>query len=236
MEDLTFSGNDPGAVRFGNFINYYSFHSTDERIKNLNPKMFPSANDSTVICLDIGCNTGELTNSLKHYLQKLHSHAVIKILAIDIDDCLIERAKESNGNEDTTYMALDIMHEASSDILKEFLQNSSKEYFDYIFCFSVTMWIHINHGDDGLLHFLELLKSIAKTIIIEPQPWKCYRNAQRRMKRAGNQFPLYETLKIRSNVDSVIEETLCRSHIKLCESSLSTWSRKVQSYNLIIKT
>jgi hypothetical protein len=37
------------------------------------------------------------------------------------------------------------------------------------------MWIHLNHGDDGLWAFLEQVSSMTDHLIVEPQPWKCYR-------------------------------------------------------------
>jgi hypothetical protein len=44
---------------------------------------------------------------------------------------------------------------------------------------SVTMWIHLNHGDDGLSRFLEVVASYTHYLLLEPQPWKCYQTAAR---------------------------------------------------------
>lgn len=95
------------------------------------------------------------------------------------------------------------------------------------------MWIHINNGDEELIKLLHFLKDNTRSLIIEPQPWKCYKNAQRRLKRSGKDFELYELLKIRENVDKVIEEILStKSHKKVYESPTSSWNRKIQSYHL----
>ena len=51
---------DPGAARFGNFINYYSFNPPENRLQFL-PESFTSLLDQKIspICvLDIGCNSG----------------------------------------------------------------------------------------------------------------------------------------------------------------------------------
>ena len=40
--------------------------------------------------------------------------------------------------------------------------------------YSVTMWVHLNHGDTGLARFLSLLAARARWVLLEPQPWKCY--------------------------------------------------------------
>lgn len=53
---LDFKGNDPGAVQYGNFINYYSFHPPEERISLLPHNIWYFEKPYTL--LDIGCNTG----------------------------------------------------------------------------------------------------------------------------------------------------------------------------------
>lgn len=232
-EDLSFYGSDPGAVKFGNFINYYSFHSPKQRIDNLNPRMFPTYNSNDVLlCLDIGCNTGDLSIELYSYLNTVvYPDKDIHLLAIDIDPVLIHRAQETHSDSNTTFMSSNIMDEVGRKDVAKYLSSRGKLKFDVVFCFSVTMWIHLNNGDEGLMEFLRYIKDISQAIIIEPQPWKCYKNAQRRMKKSGNSFPLYETLKIKECIDHVIENILTESsHRKVCESSESSWNRKVQSY------
>lgn len=53
---LEYYGVNPGAVRYGNFINYYKFHPVEERLKLLPQNVWDSG--SKHICLDIGCNSG----------------------------------------------------------------------------------------------------------------------------------------------------------------------------------
>ena len=51
---------DPGAARFGNFINYYSFNPPENRLQFL-PESFTSLlgpENSPTCVLDIGCNSG----------------------------------------------------------------------------------------------------------------------------------------------------------------------------------
>jgi hypothetical protein len=57
---LDFVGSNPGAVRHGNFINYYEFHPAQERLQNLPTNLWTleSTDKSKFVALDIGCNTG----------------------------------------------------------------------------------------------------------------------------------------------------------------------------------
>lgn len=54
--ELHFKGGNPGAVQYGNFINYYKFHSPYERIKLLDVDKWNVKKPYVV--LDIGCNAG----------------------------------------------------------------------------------------------------------------------------------------------------------------------------------
>ena len=53
-------GDDPGAARFGNFINYYSFNPPENRMKNIPGDLLNrlELTESPVTILDIGCNAG----------------------------------------------------------------------------------------------------------------------------------------------------------------------------------
>jgi hypothetical protein len=57
-DELQFKGNDPGAVRHGNFINYYQFNNVENRLKLLPTDLWNTETDQSFVCLDIGCNSG----------------------------------------------------------------------------------------------------------------------------------------------------------------------------------
>lgn len=75
-EDNSINGNklfEPGAARFGNFINYYTFNSVSKRL-NVIPSDFIShlqRNTNSILCLDIGCNSGVSDNDIYFVISLL---------------------------------------------------------------------------------------------------------------------------------------------------------------------
>ncbi|XP_076549145.1 putative RNA methyltransferase CG11342 isoform X2 [Osmia lignaria lignaria] len=209
QEDKT----DPGASRHGNFMNYYQFHPAEERVRQLPCGVWRSAHpDRKYVGLDVGCNAGDLTFVLHDFLEKALSadQAEISLLGVDLDPILIERARERNPRPDRIiFECLDFLTEDRNRTLYEYLRRFEKSRFDVVFCFSITMWIHLNYGDKGLIEFLQKACSIAEMIVIEPQLWKCYRNASRRLRRStAEDFPLLKTLKLTGDPATHIENIL----------------------------
>ncbi|KAH7910684.1 Bicoid-interacting protein 3-domain-containing protein [Hygrophoropsis aurantiaca] len=57
-----------------------------------------------------------------------------------------------------------------------------KTPYDIIIAFSISKWIHLNSGDEGLLRFFERVHNALKlggTFILEPQAWDTYAKARR---------------------------------------------------------
>ena len=136
----------------------------------------------------------------------------VQFLAIDVDDGLITTAKDKLLDDNTDYFTKNSIHFSTLNLMdidnvnkvfKEYLNRFQKEQFDLMFCFSVTMWIHLNHGDDGLELFFKTAKKWCKYLVLEPQPWKCYKTASRRMRRANQ--PDFEYLnKIKYQCDKLL--------------------------------
>lgn len=56
------------------------------------------------------------------------------------------------------------------------------EGYDVVIAFSVSKWIHLNSGDQGLKHFFHRVHSVLNsggTFVLEPQPWDSYAKARR---------------------------------------------------------
>lgn len=229
---------EPGAVRHGNFINYYEFNSADDRLALLPTdddywKIRPDDPLEThYIALDIGCNAGNFTQLLYKFLCE-RTKKKVTILGIDIDPILIKRANEHNQyRENVLYVCNDITDQ-SRDIFKGYLEKNNKKRFDAVFCLSITMWIHLNNGDDGLMRFLNRVHALSQMLVIEPQPWRCYQRAVRRVKRSANDtFPLFEGLQLRRTIEYDIKRHLkdeCQLDI-IYESVPTKWNRKICFY------
>ncbi|CAL1261014.1 unnamed protein product [Larinioides sclopetarius] len=127
-------------------------------------------------------------------------------MGIDLDETLITRCKESNIYEGhVTYQQMDIMSNSSILQLELFLQKYNRTEFDLITCFSTTMWIHLNHGDTGLNSFLQVISKLGKFLLLEPQEWKSYKSALRRMTRLNREAFTLEKLKTRDIVHHLLQ-------------------------------
>ncbi|KAF7996568.1 hypothetical protein HCN44_002214 [Aphidius gifuensis] len=232
-ESLNFKGGEPGASRHGNFINYYNFHSADERIQQLPQGVWQTNKfDRKYIALDVGCNAGNLTVGLWNYLANQLPDVDVNMLGVDLDGVLIERARDSNENLSISYKCLDVVSDECDKVLNDYLKTFERNKFDVIFCFSITMWIHLNNGDEGLVEFIKKICSLTDMVVIEPQPWKCYRNASRRLRKSGNHddFPLFKLLKIQGDMNKWIEDIICGEDCgfkRLLATNHNTWGRKV---------
>ena len=113
--------------------------------------------------LDIGCNSGAITMQLLR-----PNHGAQSVVGVDIDETLIKRAR----NTAQRYICSDRKIRKKDDLNVSFLvgnvadtswpfdesnqqqsgsnSNESECRFDCILCLSVTKWIQLNHGDDGI--------------------------------------------------------------------------------------
>nr|CAD7438446.1 unnamed protein product [Timema bartmani] len=259
--NLNFKGGDPGAVKFGNFINYYSFNLPENRLKLLPDHLWRKSPKTTshLVALDVGCNSGvnilrlitaqylssdfnsrkqkhvDLTQCLYEFLIDRCCGGTCHILGVDIDPVLVERARRSNIHRDNVlYDCVDVTRDQDrEELFSQYLWKHGRAKFDIVFCFSVTMWIHLNSGDEGLTKFLTDICRQTDWLVVEPQPWKCYKEAERRLRRSGGgSFPLFPSLTMRGRVESDIESILQQQcqFTKVLETSKTRWNRKLSFY------
>ena len=92
------------------------------------------------------------------------------------------------------------------------------------------MWVHLHHGDAGLRSMLHKLAKLCRRLLVEPQPWKCYKTAERRAKRAGEEpFPAMKDLKMRGpGVEQGVLDLCKEAGMEVEEEYGETkWSRRV---------
>ncbi|KAF1398537.1 Pre-miRNA 5'-monophosphate methyltransferase, partial [Spheniscus humboldti] len=236
---------EPGAAPYGNFPNYSRFHPPEGRVSllpgGLLRSLFPAA-ARPLLGLDVGCNSGELSVALYRHLLGLQESEGsldqpaagkdLNLLCCDIDPVLVERAQQcSPFPASISFANLDIMDSSAREpFLSSYLGRFGRSTFDIGFCMSVTMWIHLNHGDNGLMEFLSFLSSLCKYLLIEPQPWKCYRAAARRLRKLGrNDFDHFRSLAINGDMAERITQILtkdCAMELVCCFGSTS-WDRSL---------
>ena len=211
--------------RFGNFHNYYSFHNVEDRLGLLTDELIASwldeAEGDTFSITDVGSNEGTLTRELHDMVVRVASirgmSIKVRTLGMELDPVLVDRARINYGNSHMTaekedkghhnqlcFEAVDCTDSSKvASAVSKFLGNEQSR-FNLVTCFSTTMWVHVNHGDEALVAFLSHLADLSTRLIIEPQPWRCYRQAATRLRRQGKPV-LKRYAEVASRSDKVIE-------------------------------
>lgn len=209
------------VYRYGNYTQYYGYRNkgaepaSDGRVKLMQEEWF---RDKTV--LDIGCNTGLLTIAVASLFSPF------KITGIDIDKKLIRMAWKNlyrgrvsivtpAGQPFPKSLTMRYLPPAkdlvtsSSEVMRniEFVEgnyvpssdteiSSLSPVYDVIMCMSVTKWIHLNWGDDGIKRLFKKIYQELKPngiLILEPQPWSSY---AKRKKLTEGIFNNYKTIQL----------------------------------------
>jgi SAM-dependent methyltransferase len=218
---------------FGNFHNYYDFHETLSRMSVMFEgsmlKMWQSMNCPDVFSiLDVGCNEGNLTAEiLRIAREQLPESVVVIAVGIDIDEDLINRAKTKYGDTGMQFFSVNCMESAE---YASFIHAVNIETFSVVCAFSITMWIHMNFGDAGLMDFLTILGSTsANSIIVEPQKWISYRKAIQRCRRLKiPELPYYKNITIRNIEEACVKLYHENFAMKLvCRNQCEEWGREL---------
>ncbi|KAF6164471.1 hypothetical protein GIB67_025297 [Kingdonia uniflora] len=163
-------------------------------------------------CLDIGCNQGLITISIaKEYCCRSirgididanlvnsaywNLKRISKLVSTSSQSSIAsesELSKRVNGsleqstvptNEDSGLPQNDLLNRVSfqKENFVERVCPHSEEY-DVILCLSVSKWIHLNWGDDGLVTLFSNVWRLLRPggiFVLEPQPWKSYQKNYR---------------------------------------------------------
>lgn len=198
--DATNSVLNQTAHILGNYHKYYTFHSAKCRVELLQGRQFfralweAQSSPSTFCFLDIGCNEGDLTLELYEAIKnELPSSVQVRLYGIDIDPVLIELANSKVREQDKEFMTFRTVNAADKAQITQFRDSIAPYKMSLVTVFSTTMWIHINHGDDGLQLFLQeayqFCLPTTGVMLIEPQPGRCYTNAAKRLRKLGLDKP-----------------------------------------------
>ncbi|CAO2202748.1 unnamed protein product [Urochloa humidicola] len=191
---------------YGNYRNYYGYRidrnvGEDPRLEAFNKQWFENKD-----CLDIGCNQGLVTMGLamkfkcRRILGVDIDSGLIESAKWNLrrimrqDKVATKNAKaQESSNPPSQSSPGEVASELSNgnehhDLFKivsfrrenfvESLDGCSERY-DTILCLSVTKWIHLNWGDDGLVTlFVKIWRLLRPggVFIMEPQPWTSYKN------------------------------------------------------------
>lgn len=222
---------------------------------------------------DLGCNSGELTALVQREFAAAAAAGgrgrAVRALGLELDSALVDRAYAAypprTGCEFLTgdlgaslaapggggAAASPARRPEAFGALRAWLaakhpQRPSPRRFDVVCGFGLTMWLHLHHGDAGLAAILRSAASVADALLLEPQPWPCYRKAYQRLRkrRAGGAAPAtvlphYEALRDaysggaveERKVETFIERVLKEEGFvpRLLESS-TAWDRTIVLY------
>ena len=186
---------------YGNYRNYY-FHRTaavpDPRLCLLPPEIFLQKS-----ILDLGCNAGKLTIETCTHL------GASKALGIDLDDVLIGRARTHYA---TVGIETPVNTTSCGFSCEDFMTSGYWDTFtmkhgtyDTILLLSITKWLHLHHGDAGLVELFRNLFGVLPlggTLVVEPQEWLNYKRA---VSKNTSLRPVFKGLRLRPNFEHPLE-------------------------------
>lgn len=192
---------------YGNYDRYYGYRNRSVHREDLRLSLIQLEWIQGKECLDIGCNTGDLTIKIG---RNFHPK---KIVGIDIDPKLIQMAWKNLHRELLPTVAPDgrqfpqsfalshgtpsafgpptQLEDSQSSLEDKFPNNidfrhcnfmskegaSQETLYDTVLALSVTKWIHLNWGDEGIKRFFKKIYDHLRPgghLILEPQPFSSY--------------------------------------------------------------
>lgn len=182
------------TYRYGNYDRYYGYRvgeaMEDHRLSALRDEWFRGRR-----VVDVGCNDGLFSLSLVGAFEPS------ACLCLDIDADLVragerklaslrrharradedeDEAPETKKTKKTKTSAFDGVEFRCANALEH---DFGTETFDVILLLSVTKWIHLNFGDEGVRAIFRKCRDAlvpGGSLILEPQPWRSYRSTLRK--------------------------------------------------------
>jgi len=169
----------------GNYSRYYNYRQAeggqgaeDLRLGALTKRLGREAFRGKEV-LDVGCNDGIISRAIAH------SFGAKRVVGVDIDADLIERAVANCGTQEPTSGSSTAGHCPVEFRAENFLSSPLRrppamepERFDVVLCLSVTKWVHFANGDKGITRlFKRCIKRLrpGALFVLEPQLWASYK-------------------------------------------------------------
>ena len=210
----------------GNYRGYYKYRpiEADHRVKLLTE--CPVIDFTGKVCLDIGSNEGVLTLTVAEWCKPRQIVGIEPDKRLhDAAQAALYRALHKSSEKSSSKTAVSnpfkprsILLGKPKNVVSKVTKSStagerypknvqfyckgsgdmkSTGAYEIVLCLSVTKWIHLNEGDNGLLCFFRQLLRLSKQgglVIVEYQPWKSYLNNNSASERIKEVFP---TLQLR---------------------------------------
>ncbi|XP_060069259.1 7SK snRNA methylphosphate capping enzyme-like [Ylistrum balloti] len=196
-----------GKFVYGNYNRYYGYRNPDTaddyRLMSFRKEWFEGKD-----AIDIGCNVGHVTLAIA---KEMHPRKIIGI-DIDSSLIAAARknvrhyiSKENMGcgsfpisntlnygpiaappvNEVYSFPKFPhnvVFVQGNYVLEREELLELQKEDYDVILALSLTKWVHLNFGDDGLKRMFKRIYRQLRPggrLILEPQPWSSYKKKKK---------------------------------------------------------
>ncbi|KAI3384009.1 hypothetical protein SNEBB_009298 [Seison nebaliae] len=212
----------------GNYLNYYkkrgndkNNYEEDERLKFLNGNFFRGKH-----WLDIGCNDGTFT------FQILVNFLPDSTLAIDIDEILVKIAISNLRKKSKKYLEKSMDNRLNESfrnciiVQKDIMDDNLMERkFDVITLFSVSKWIHLNHGDDGILKLFKIIYDHLNPqgiFIFEPQNYSTYAKRKNLSHHIRNNYDNHITLLTENFSEILIDKIGFHQYHELHDNSMTS--------------
>ncbi|XP_075145525.1 U6 snRNA methylphosphate capping enzyme Amus [Haematobia irritans] len=188
---------------YGNYTQYYGYRNKDKDFHDIRLDVFEKYKDSfkDKLVLDVGCNSGFITMEVAKRFE------VKSIVGLDIDKHLINQAIKSvirhkkalpiNSDLKRSHkFPFNVTFVHGNYVLRDaVLLEIERPQFDVILCLSITKWIHLNFGDNGLkMAFRRMFLQLHPKgiLILEAQPFDNY---GRRKKMTETIYTNYTNMK-----------------------------------------
>ncbi|XP_053319082.1 7SK snRNA methylphosphate capping enzyme [Spea bombifrons] len=193
--------------QYGNYCQYYGYRNPcrteDARVRALRPEWFraksvldigcnvghvtlcvaKSLGPSRVVGLDIDASLVRAARqNIRHYLSENAKGAAGFPAALVSTRGPISAPSlpPDEGTEDekkTDFPHNVVFVQGNYAVERDELVEAQRPEYDVILCLSVTKWVHLNSGDDGLKRmFRRMYRHLnpGGTLVLEPQPWSSY--------------------------------------------------------------